>query len=228
MPIFRLTRRILFPPPHLAEPDGLLAVGGDLSGARLLEAYRHGIFPWYSQGQPILWWSPDPRFVLFTAEAHVSHSMARVLRRGNFSIECDRDFAAVIHACAAVERRGEDGTWITPAMERAYTRLHREGFAHSVEVRRQGKLVGGLYGVAVGRIFCGESMFSLETNASKAALLFLAERLHRCGWPLIDCQFATDHLRSLGGRPLPRGEYLAHLRGLVLAPPDPTPWAERS
>jgi leucyl/phenylalanyl-tRNA--protein transferase len=201
-----------FPPVEraLADPPGLLAAGGDLAPARLLAAYRNGIFPWYSPGQPVLWWSPDPREVLPVEALHVSRSLARTLRRAPFSVSIDTDFAAVIDACAAPRARSP-GTWITPEMRTAYLRLHALGAAHSVEVRRGTELVGGVYGVAVGRAFSGESMFSRATDASKIALVALAEWCRGRGYALIDCQLPSAHLRSLGSRPMPRAEFLAYL-----------------
>ena len=201
-----------FPPVEraLADPPGLLAAGGDLAPARLLAAYRNGIFPWYSPGQPVLWWSPDPREVLPVEALHVSRSLARTLRRAHFDVSIDTDFAAVIDACAAPRARSP-GTWITPEMRTAYLRLHALGAAHSVEVRRGTELVGGVYGVAMGRAFSGESMFSRATDASKIALVALAEWCRGRGHALIDCQLPSAHLRSLGSRPMPRAEFLAYL-----------------
>ena len=201
-----------FPPVEraLADPPGLLAAGGDLAPARLLAAYRNGIFPWYSPGQPVLWWSPDPREVLPVEALHVSRSLARTLRRAHFDVAIDTDFAAVIDACAAPRARSP-GTWITPEMRTAYLRLHALGAAHSIEVRRGAELVGGVYGVAVGRAFSGESMFSRATDASKVALVALAEWCRGRGHALIDCQLPSAHLRSLGSRPMPRAEFLVYL-----------------
>jgi leucyl/phenylalanyl-tRNA--protein transferase len=201
-----------FPDPAraLAEPDGLLAVGGDLSPTRLLAAYQRGIFPWYSAGQQILWWSPDPREVLWPARFHCSRSLARALRRTDIEFHLNRDFAAVIDRCAAPRSSGP-GTWITPEMRAAYLRLHQLGHAHSVEVWRAGALVGGLYGVRVGRVFCGESMFSAERDASKLALAHLVARAAGDGIDLIDCQLPSHHLRSLGSAAMPRSEFLAVL-----------------
>jgi leucyl/phenylalanyl-tRNA---protein transferase len=199
-----------FPPldQALDEPDGLLAAGGDLSPARLLAAYRRGIFPWYSAGQPVLWWSPNPREILLPGEFKCSRSLAKTLRNRGFEIAFDRDFAAVVAACAA-RREHSTGTWITPEMHAAYTELHIRGRAHSVEVRCDGELVGGLYGVLMGRVFFGESMFSRERDASKAALARLVERGLVAGLTLIDCQLPTPHLRSLGSKPVNRREFSA-------------------
>jgi len=194
----------------LQDPPGLLAAGGDLSGERLLAAYQRGIFPWYSPGQPVLWWSPDPREVLFPKEFHCSRSLSRSLRRRGFQCSVDQDFAAVIEACAA-PRAQSPGTWITPEMHSAYWRLHQRGVAHSIEVRRDGTLVGGLYGVRIGRVFCGESMFSRETDASKAALHALVGQCLADGTVLIDCQVPSAHLRTLGSRPISRAQFLACL-----------------
>jgi leucyl/phenylalanyl-tRNA--protein transferase len=201
-----------FPPVEraLEDPPGLLAAGGDLAPARLLAAYRRGIFPWYSPGQPVLWWSPDPREVLPLSALHVSRSLARTLRRAQFSLAVDTDFAGVIDACAAPRARSP-GTWITPEMRAAYLRLHALGTAHSIEVRRGTQLVGGVYGVAIGRAFSGESMFSRVSDASKVALVALADWCRAHGHELIDCQLPSAHLRSLGSRPMPRSEFLAYL-----------------
>ena len=198
-----------FPPPDRAlnEPDGLLAAGGSLNPSRLLRAYRQGIFPWYSPGQPILWWSPDPRLVLFPEAINISRSLAKILRKGQFTVTADTCFEAVIAACAAPRAPGQ-GTWITPAMQRAYGRLHRLGHAHSIETWRQGELVGGLYGVAVGRVFYGESMFSRVSDASKVALTALATQLQRWDFAVIDCQMHTDHLVSMGAMAIPRPVFL--------------------
>jgi leucyl/phenylalanyl-tRNA---protein transferase len=199
-----------FPPldQALDEPEGLLAAGGDLSPLRLLAAYRRGIFPWYSTGQPVLWWSPNPREVLDPTEFRCSRSLAKSMRNRGFELAFDRDFGGVMHACAA-RRESSTGTWITPEMHAAYCELHSRGQAHSVEVRLNGTLVGGLYGVLVGRVFFGESMFSKERDASKAALAYLVERGIVAGLQLIDCQLPTPHLRSLGSKPMPRDEFSA-------------------
>ncbi len=214
-----------FPPPEqaLRDPDGLLAVGGDLSPERLLAAYRRGIFPWYSEGQPILWWSPDPRLVLFPRELHVSRSLRKTLRRRPFAITLDAAFEDVIRACAQ-PRRGESGTWITEEMRHAYTRLHRLGWAHSVEAWQDGRLAGGLYGVAMGRVFFGESMFSRVSDASKAAFVHLVHQLAAWGYALIDCQVETAHLRRLGAAPVPRERFLALLDEHIRDPAAADPW----
>jgi leucyl/phenylalanyl-tRNA--protein transferase len=207
--IFRLDKRLLFPDTTLAEADGLLAVGGDLSTARLLLAYQNGIFPWYSDDTPILWYSPHERFVLFPGELKISGSMRKVLRSGRFRVTSDQCFERVIEACSAVERKGQDGTWITNDMKEAYIRLHHEGRAHSVEVWEQDKLVGGMYGVQIGTVFCGESMFSLVSNASKTALISLC---NSGTYTLIDCQVHTEHMESMGARMIGRKEYMAILQ----------------
>lgn len=194
----------------LREPDGLLAVGGLLTTTRLQAAYRQGIFPWYSVGQPVLWWSPNPRCVLFPQELKVSRSLAKTLRKRRFTVTLDQDFAAVIDSCA-MPRGDDQGTWITPAIRRAYTQLHHIGVAHSVECRLDGLLVGGLYGVALGRVFFGESMFSRVSDASKVAFVALARQLGRWGYPLIDCQVHSDHLQSLGAKTIPRNDFIAML-----------------
>lgn len=218
-----------FPPPEAAlrEPDGLLAAGGDLAPERLLAAYRRGIFPWYEAGQPILWWSPDPRTVIFPHELHVPRRFRRELAGGTFTASCDNDFAAVIRACARRDDP-EQGTWITPEMITAYERLHALGHAHSVETWRDDTLVGGLYGVAVGRAFCAESMFSRVSNGSRAALTHLAAVLEAHGFRVIDCQLPSPHLARLGARDLPRREFLALLETCLSAPPPPPDcWSRR-
>jgi leucyl/phenylalanyl-tRNA--protein transferase len=211
-----------FPPPEQAldDPEGLLAAGGDLSPARLLAAYRRGIFPWYSPGQPVLWWSPDPRTVLFPEEFKVSRSLAKTLRNGQFRIAMDEDFSGVIDGCAA-PRPHAPGTWITPEMREAYLRLHRLGHAHSIETWRGGELLGGLYGVRLGGVFFGESMFSRARDASKVALAHLVQVCGRNSIGVIDCQLASRHLSSLGARSIPRAQFLALLKEWVRLEPDP-------
>jgi len=213
-----------FPPLEraLREPNGLLAAGGDLSAERLLAAYRHGCFPWFQEGQPPLWWSPDPRTVLSPHEVHVSRSLAKILRQGRFEVSFDTDFAAVIQGCAG-PRSYADGTWITDAMQQAYIELHQRGFAHSVEVRLNGELVGGLYGLAIGKLFFGESMFSRADNASKVGFATLATHLVKWGFVLIDCQMPTSHLQSLGAYAIPRSEYGRYLQ-LYLDQPNTADW----
>lgn len=216
MPIFHLTDAISFPPVECATEEGILAVGGDLSPERLLAAYSRGIFPWYNEGEPILWWSPDPRFVLFPEEVYISKTMRQVLRRNIFRIHYDRSFDEVVKRCQG-PRKKQRGTWITPEMRDAYRNLHELGFAHSVEAWRDGHLAGGLYGVSLGGCFFGESMFAEESNASKAALIVLALRLREIGFLVIDSQVYTAHLESLGAREIRRDEYLEILRrGLEL------------
>ncbi len=198
-----------FPPvgAALKEPNGLLAAGGDLSTSRLLQAYRRGIFPWYNPGEPILWWSPDPRCIIKPESLHISRSMRKRLRKQDYQVTLDQDFVGVIDGCAA-NRSGTAGTWITRAMKQAYVELHEKGFAHSVEVWVDGKLAGGLYGIALGRVFFGESMFSRQRDASKIAFICLVEQLRNWGYALIDCQVANDHLRSMGASEIPRTEFL--------------------
>ena len=211
--VFRLDKRLLFPDTILAEEDGLLAIGGDLSTDRLLLAYQSGIFPWYSDDTPILWYSPHERFVLFPEELRVSKSMRQVLRSGRFKVTIDQCFDSVIGACSKVSRDGQDGTWITADMRKAYTRLHHEGHAHSVEVWEQDQLVGGLYGVQVGSVFCGESMFALVSNASKIALISLCKSGN---YTLIDCQVHTGHLESMGAKMISREEYMVILSNTII------------
>lgn len=217
-----------FPPAQLAlrEPDGLLAMGGDLHPRRLLNAYRNGIFPWYGDGQPILWWSPDPRWVFDTAHFRLPTRFRRELRHSCWQIAVDRDFAAVIATCARIPRNDQDGTWITPAMMQAYVALHRAGHAHSIEVRDGEHLVGGLYGVRIGRMFFAESMFSAVSGGSKVALAALAQRLAQWHWPLIDAQMENPHLRLLGAQPLPRAQFLQAISSLVAAQPEPAAFAD--
>lgn len=214
-----------FPDPALAEtePNGLLAVGGDLSPQRLCNAYRLGIFPWFGPGQPILWWSPDPRLVLFPDDLRVSRSLRKTLRRGGFAVSLDRDFGAVVRACAA-PRADADGTWILPGMARAYERLHALGLAHSAEAWIGDELVGGLYGVALGRVFFGESMFSRASDASKVALAHLTRCLSAWGYALIDCQVYTPHLASLGAVEMPRAEFQRRLAAAVDQPTGAAAW----
>jgi leucyl/phenylalanyl-tRNA--protein transferase len=215
MTVFRLSDEILFPDPSFAEEDGLLAVGGDLEPERLLAAYAQGIFPWFNEGSPILWWSPDPRLVLFPPELHVSASLARTMRRGTFRVTADADFGGVIRACSRVRRKGQRGTWITDEMVEAYEELHRRGTAHSFEAWAGDALAGGLYGVALGGAFFGESMFSERTDASKVAFARAVPFLAGRGVELVDCQVRTEHLVSLGAREIPRRQFLKRLAPLV-------------
>jgi leucyl/phenylalanyl-tRNA---protein transferase len=207
----------------LEEPNGLLAAGGSLSVERLVTAYALGIFPWFNEGDPILWWSPDPRMVLPTDAVHVSRSLRRTLHRGGYTVSFDRAFDAVLRECAA-PRREEGGTWLMPGMIRAYRRLHDAGAAHSIEVWMDDALAGGLYGVTLGRMFFGESMFSRRTDASKIAIVLLAAQLARWEMPLIDCQMRTSHLASLGAVEIPRGDFTTRVARLVQAPPVRAPW----
>ena len=214
-----------FPPVDsaLQVPNGLLAAGGDLTPERLLAAYREGVFPWFGEEDPILWWSPDPRMVLYTSEVHVSRSLNKVIKAHRFRVTFDQAFREVVNGCAAA-RRDHEGTWITPAMEEAYVRLAELGHAHSVEAWQGDALVGGLYGVAVGRMFFGESMFTRVTDASKVTLVTLARQLERWKMPVIDCQMSTPHLASLGARDVRRADFLAEVRYLVGQPTVPAPW----
>ena len=215
-----------FPPIEtaLAEPNGLLAAGGDLTPERLLDAYREGIFPWYSAGQPVLWWSPDPRMVLFVDEFRVARSLRQRVKQQRVEIRADTAFRSVIEACATTNRPGQAGTWITPAIIDAYSALHARGNAHSVEAWRDGTLVGGLYGVAIGRVFFGESMFAREPDASKVALVHLIAILRARRFPLVDCQQETRHLASFGARPIPRRAFAELVAGLVHSSEPDGPW----
>ncbi len=218
---------MVFPSPELAEEDGLLAVGGDLSVERLLLAYSYGIFPWYSEGSPILWWSPDPRLVLFPEELKISRSLRQTLKRGIFRVTFDTAFEKVIRGCAEVRRKDGHGTWISEDMVEAYCRLHEEGFAHSVESWTGGRLAGGLYGVSIGGAFFGESMFSLRSDASKVALVSLVERLIEFGFRIIDCQMTTSHLLSLGAREIPRSEFLKRIKKAIKLRIPPGKWTDK-
>lgn len=214
-----------FPPvmAALREPNGLLAAGADLSSERLIAAYRKGVFPWFNPGEPILWWSPDPRMVLFPAELRVSRSLRKTLRKQDYDLRVDSAFSTVMRCCS-MPREGQGGTWISAEMIAAYSRLHDMGLAHSVETWRDGELVGGLYGVALGRMFYGESMFSRVTDASKIAFAHLVRQLERWGFGLIDCQMKTAHLASLGAREIARAEFVEHLSQLVESPHVPGRW----
>lgn len=232
MPIYLLTDEIAFPPAYLANEDGILAVGGDLSEERLLLAYGSGIFPWYSEDEPLLWWSPDPRLVLYPKEIKVSRSLKKVIRKGVFRITMDEAFARVIMECASIRLENGEGTWIVDDMIDAYIQLHQSGYAHSVETWMDGELVGGLYGVSLGRCFFGESMFTRVSNASKAAFVTLTRRLAALSFNLIDCQVHTDHLVRFGAKAIPRARFLAELkaglkhptlRGRWRLPPAPSP-----
>jgi leucyl/phenylalanyl-tRNA--protein transferase len=207
MPVFQLSDRLIFPPVELAEPSGLLAIGGDLSPDRLLLAYRSGIFPWYSEGDPILWWCPSPRMIIFPTEFRIPKRLARLVRRKTYSITMDKTFSRVIKGCAVTDRRHEEGTWITEDMIQAYCRLHELGYAHSVECWLGDTLVGGLYGISLGGIFFGESMFSREPNSSKVALVHLVNKLLQWNFDLIDCQMKTRHLMQFGAREIPGSDF---------------------
>lgn len=224
MPVYRIPDNLVFPHPSLAEPGGLLGVGGDLQPERLLLAYQHGIFPWYSEGQPILWFSPDPRFVLYPDALHIGRTLRRLLKQHRFTLTMDTDFAGVISRCQQTPRPGQDSTWITEEMRQAYQALHALGHAHSVEVRLEGELVGGLYGVGIGQLFAGESMFSTVDGASKVALVTLASQLKAWGYRLIDSQVHTQTLASMGAVEIPREAYLGLLSEVVSAPGKPGPW----
>lgn len=213
-PWFDENRRFIFPDPSEAE-DSIIAVGGNLSPGMLLSAYEQGIFPWYNPGDPLIWQSPDPRFVIFPEDLHVSRSMEKILKRGEFEVSFDRDFAGVIRGCAEAERPGQGDTWISGDIVEGYTELHRLGYVHSAESWKDGRLAGGCYGVLLGVVFCGESMFAKAPNASKAAFLTLARRLFERGAAFIDCQTPTDHLRSLGGKEISRREFLGLLRAVL-------------
>ncbi|HJT20309.1 MAG TPA: leucyl/phenylalanyl-tRNA--protein transferase [Nitrospira sp.] len=220
--MFRLSRNardLSFPSVERASPEGLVAVGGDLRPERLLEAYRHGIFPWYNEGQPILWWSPDPRAVLFPENLHVSRSLKRSLRPGRFTLTLDTAFRDVMVQCSKPRAQYPgDGTWITPAMIDAYTRLHGMGHAHSVETWQEGRLVGGVYGVAIGGAFFAESMFTRVDDASKVALVTLIRQLHRWGFRIVDCQQSSPHVLRLGAQEISRREFIAHLAAAISLP----------
>lgn len=216
-----------FPPVEsaLTDPDGLLAAGGDLSTQRLIKAYQQGIFPWYSEGEPILWWSPDPRFVLYPEQLKISKSLAKNVRNSALRISMDSAFAEVISNCAQQPRKDQPGTWITQGMQRAYINMHRLGHAHSVECWQGDELVGGLYGFSSGQVFCGESMFSQQSNASKIALVYLCRFIHHHGFKLIDSQVYTEHLERLGARMIPRSEYIKTLQQ-VTETEMPVNWSE--
>jgi leucyl/phenylalanyl-tRNA--protein transferase len=225
MPVYNLPEDLIFPSPHLASKEGLLAVGGDLSRNRLLLAYRLGIFPWYSEGEPILWWSPDPRLVLYPDELKVSRSLNKVINQGIFEVTMDCAFEEVITECARVRLENQEGTWIVAEMVQAYCELHEAGFAHSVETWRDGRLAGGLYGVSLGKCFFGESMFTRITNASKVALVVLVEHIKTLNFALIDCQIATAHLKRFGAREISRARYLDELDRALASPSLKGKWS---
>ncbi|MCH2043093.1 MAG: leucyl/phenylalanyl-tRNA--protein transferase [Saprospiraceae bacterium] len=209
--MYWLDKHLIFPHPQYADAEGLLAIGGDLSLSRLLLAYENGIFPWFNEGDPILWWSPDPRFILYPSSVKVSKSMKRIVRKRYFEIRYDTAFIQVLDACASIPRRGQEGTWLIEEMKEAYIELHENGLAHSVEAWLDGELVGGLYGVSLGRCFFGESMFAKVSNASKACLIDLGQQLAQLDFLLIDCQIHTTHLERMGGEYMDRDDFLAIL-----------------
>ena len=214
MSLFIIEEDLYFPPVHLAEPDGLLAIGGDLSPERLLLAYRNGIFPWY-EGEPVLWWCPDPRFVLFPEEIKINKHITSLINKHDFEFTINKDFPQVIHACKNIFRPGQSGTWITDEVEKAYTRLHELGFAHSAEVWKNNVLAGGLYGIKMGKVFFGESMFSRISNASKIVFTKYVSRLREEGTGLIDCQVYTKYLESFGARMIPGEKFSVLLRQFI-------------
>jgi leucyl/phenylalanyl-tRNA--protein transferase len=224
VPVFRLGREPIFPDPERAEPEGLLAVGGDLAPRRLLTAYAMGIFPWYEAGQPILWWCPSPRLVLFPAELHVGRSLRKVMNARRYEVRCDTAFERVIDRCAEKDRPGQDGTWITDEMRAAYVGLHGLGFAHSIEAWEGDELAGGLYGVSLGGTFFGESMFADRDDASKVAFAAIVGQLARWEFDVIDCQVHTEHLERFGAREMPREEFLALLQRSVVKSTRRGPW----
>lgn len=226
MPIYQLSNQPAFPPVQFAESSGLIAIGGALTVPWLLEAYRNGIYPWFNEGDPILWWSPDPRLVLHPSEIHVSRRLARTIKSGKFEITYDKVFIEVISECAAPSGPDRDATWITRDMYEAYCDLHRAGHAHSVETWCEGELVGGLYGVAIGAAFFGESMFTRESDASKVALVALARQLEAWNFDLIDCQMTTRHLMSMGAKEIPREGFIRILQRSVDRPGRPGSWAD--
>lgn len=228
MPVEISRRRLEFPDLDEADESGLLAIGGDLSIERLKLAYSKGIFPWYEDGMPILWWSPDPRMVLFPEKMIISHSLRQSIKKQQFTVTIDHAFEKVIRNCAKTPRKGEDGTWITMEMQNAYIRLHEAGYAHSAEAWIDGELVGGLYGVALGKAFFGESMFHHVTNASKVALFHLVEKLSNWSFEIIDAQVYTNHLESLGGEMIPRSQYIHILEKALLIEDKSESWAHRT
>ncbi len=222
--IFRLTGDLIFPPPELADDNGLLCVGGDLSEKRLLLAYSMGIFPWYSEDYPVLWWSPDPRLVLFLRELKVTRSLRQVLKKNTYKITMDTAFPDVIRNCAVSKRKTDEGTWITADMTDAYVQLHSSGFAHSVESWYEGELAGGLYGVALGGAFFGESMFAKRSDASKVAFVTLVQHLIAWNFSFIDCQVTTRHLLNFGAREIPRSEFMQNLKQALTKPTKKGKW----
>lgn len=225
MPVYLLSDDVIFPSPHLASEDGLLAVGGDLSQKRLLLAYSMGIFPWYSEARPILWWSPDPRLVLYPQELRISKSLKKTVKKGVFRVTADQAFEQVIAECARTRRENKEGTWIGEDMIKAYCKLHESGFAHSIEAWREERLAGGLYGVSLGRCFFGESMFTRIANASKVAFVSLVKHLKSTSIDIIDCQVTTRHLISFGAREIPRPLFLAQLKRSLTFPTLKGKWS---
>jgi len=224
MPVFLLTDKISFPPPHLASSEGLLAVGGDISQERLLLAYRMGIFPWFSDDEPILWWSPDPRLVLYPREIKISKTLKKIMNKGLFKVTMDSAFVQVINQCAKIRLQNNQGTWIVEDMIDAYSKLHESGFAHSVETWYHGELAGGLYGVSLGKCFFGESMFTRISNASNVALVKLVEYLNTLSFDMIDCQLTTEHLLRFGAKEIPRVSFLNQLEESLKAPTKKGKW----
>jgi len=226
MPVFQLHDTPRFPPVQLADSSGLLALGGELSPEFLITAYRQGIFPWFNPGEPIMWWSPDPRMVLFPEELKISKSMRNILNKREFRVEFDTRFNEIIESCAGVSREGQRGTWITSEMISAYTELHRLGTAHCVAVfNRKNELVGGLYGIAIGRCFFGESMFTKESNASKVGFIVLVQQLLNYNYEMVDCQMSTAHLASMGAREIKRTEFIEHIDRGTAMKTDPKIWS---
>ena len=225
LPVYRIPEKHIFPHPDLAEAGGLLGVGGDLDPGRVLLSYTLGIFPWYSEGQPILWFSPDPRFVLHPRDLHIHRSLRKRIRRNDYRITLDTAFEQVIASCQQTPRTGQAGTWITEEMRACYIQLHKMGHAHSVEAWRGDELVGGLYGVGVGTLFSGESMFAHESDASKVAFVWLVQQLQAWGFQLVDCQVFTEHLERFGAINIPRSRYLAQLEELIQEQNRTGPWS---
>ena len=219
-----LDHTIRFPHPETAHPSGILAIGGDLSTERLLLAYQYGIFPWYNEGEPIVWWHPDPRFVLFPTEVKIAKSMRSYFNKAKYRVTFDQEFDTVIYKCGTAKDRKHEGTWISEEIVSSYSYLHEIGYAHSVEVWDGGTLVGGLYGIAIGKVFYGESMYSDAPNASKMALITLARVLQQQGFVLIDCQISNPHLESMGGRHIPRSMFMEYMSKNAVLPPDHGIW----
>lgn len=227
MPVYRISQKLAFPPPEGASPEGVVAVGGDTRPERLVLAYSQGIFPWPVEGMPLLWFSPDPRFVLDLARLHVPRSLAKRMRAGDYQVRADTAFAEVIDACARADRPGQDGTWITPELRDGFVALHGLGLAHSIEAWREGELVGGLYGVSLGAAFFGESMFAAAPDASKVAFVTLCQKLAAWRFHFVDCQVRTEHLARFGADDWPRPRFLEALRGALAEPTVRGKWTER-